>query len=418
MFTLAYDRSQRTRDVDGRLHVANCNISKANVCPYLGREIPNAVALGLDPERVYMLYRDPVELAKAAPTFVNVPLMIVHIPVNADDPKLELTVGTVGSDIRFEHPYLVAGAMSIWTAEGIALVESKAQAQLSSSYRYTPDMKPGLTPEGVAYDGVMRDIVGNHVALVEEGRAGPDVMVNDSIHSEFVMYKFPKLINVIKAALKPDTDMKAVDAALVAVANDGKPKATMVLRMASALTPFMSKPVELNTLASDAAIEKEMEGAADAEKDETADDEKDEDETADDESAEVEPGPKKGEVGAALDAALKSGKVVSAADAKAYADAAAIDATNRMTALHTAREDVKPIVGVVAMDSAEEVYRFALDHAKVEHKGVHASALRSLVQMHVKSVAKPARAATTTMAADTSASLGKALPGLARFGRA
>src|SRR6202012_2673760 len=30
------------------------------------------------------------------------------------------------------------------------------------------------------YDGVMRDIVGNHVALVEEGRAGPDVMVGDS----------------------------------------------------------------------------------------------------------------------------------------------------------------------------------------------------------------------------------------------
>ena len=46
---LAFDRaSVRTIDVDGRLHVAMSNISKATVNPYYGREIPNAAALGLD----------------------------------------------------------------------------------------------------------------------------------------------------------------------------------------------------------------------------------------------------------------------------------------------------------------------------------------------------------------------------------
>ena len=40
-----------------------------------------------------------------------------------------------------------------------------------------------MTPgdyEGDPYDGIMRDIVGNHVAKVKEGRAGPDVCVGDS----------------------------------------------------------------------------------------------------------------------------------------------------------------------------------------------------------------------------------------------
>jgi len=45
----------RRTDLDGHLHVENVNISKANVCPYYGSEIPGADALGLDPTRVYML---------------------------------------------------------------------------------------------------------------------------------------------------------------------------------------------------------------------------------------------------------------------------------------------------------------------------------------------------------------------------
>jgi hypothetical protein len=48
-------------------------------------------------------------------------------------------------------------------------------------------MTPG-TYGGIKYDGVMRDIVGNHVALVEEGRAGADVHVGDAA--------LPKMINL------------------------------------------------------------------------------------------------------------------------------------------------------------------------------------------------------------------------------
>lgn len=64
---LAFDRaSVRTYDQDGRLHVAITPISKANVCPYLGSEIPDWEELGLDAQRTYRLLRDPDELARAA----------------------------------------------------------------------------------------------------------------------------------------------------------------------------------------------------------------------------------------------------------------------------------------------------------------------------------------------------------------
>jgi hypothetical protein len=80
---LAFDKSVRITDQDGRLHVAITNISKANVCEYLGSEIPDAAALGLQPERKYRLYRDAAELEKAAPTFNNLPLLTRHVPVTA-----------------------------------------------------------------------------------------------------------------------------------------------------------------------------------------------------------------------------------------------------------------------------------------------------------------------------------------------
>jgi hypothetical protein len=85
---LAFDRaSVRKVDRFGRLHVEITNISKANVCPYYGREIPNSEALGLDPDRLYLLYRDPQELERSVPTWNNVPLLDQHLSTSAAEPQ-------------------------------------------------------------------------------------------------------------------------------------------------------------------------------------------------------------------------------------------------------------------------------------------------------------------------------------------
>ena len=175
---LALDRSSvRTFDDDGHLHVSTANISKATVNPYLGREIPGFKELGLDADKVYKLLRDPKELEKAASSFTGKPLLIKHTPVGADDHPHDKVVGAVGA-VKYEHPFLKA-PLHVWPGEAIDLIKNGKQSQLSAGYRYTPRMEPG-TYEGQHYDGRMTEISGNHLALVEEGRAGPQCVVGDS----------------------------------------------------------------------------------------------------------------------------------------------------------------------------------------------------------------------------------------------
>lgn len=178
---LAMDRapSARTKDpLNGWLHIRDCKISKANVCPYLGREIPGSEALGLDPTEVYMLYRDAAALEAAAKSFERVPLMLVHVGVTADKPNKDKIIGAV-SNIRWEAPYLVAD-LTVWDGEGIEAIESERLAELSPGYHYEPQMTSGVAPDGDRFDGRMLKIFANHLAIVDTGRTGPDVMVNDS----------------------------------------------------------------------------------------------------------------------------------------------------------------------------------------------------------------------------------------------
>ncbi len=196
---LAFDRaSVRTYDQEGRLHVAITHISKANVCPYRGDEIPGYEQLGLTAGRVYQLYRDPEELAKAAPTANNIQLLNDHVPVSVEAPQKKHVVGSTGTDARFEAPYL-DNSLVIWDADAIRGIEGGEQRELSCAYRYTPDMTPGEA-DGVHYDGVMRDIKFNHVALVAEGRAGSDVLVGDQKEQQN-MTKLSRKATVAKGAL-------------------------------------------------------------------------------------------------------------------------------------------------------------------------------------------------------------------------
>jgi 8-oxo-dGTP pyrophosphatase MutT (NUDIX family) len=182
---LAFDRdTSQGRNVDGfeRLHVKRAPITKAGINPYYGREIPKGNELGLDPGRVYRLLRHPDEIKKAASTFHNLPLLDRHVPHSADEHDGDITVGTVGSEAEYQHPYLF-NSLAVWSRDGRDHVDSKKQKELSSAYSYDADMTPG-TYEGEPYDGVMRNMVGNHVCLVKKGRAGSDVALDEALQPQ------------------------------------------------------------------------------------------------------------------------------------------------------------------------------------------------------------------------------------------
>lgn len=370
MSKLAFDRSVRSYDRDGRLRVQVSPITKATVNPYYGREIPDYTELGLDPNTVYYLFRDPLELERAVSTFTNLPLLIKHKPVSAEDHPKELVVGTTGSNAEWCDPYIHIDLV-VWDVVAIAGIESKEQAELSSSYHYEADMTPGEY-QGMRYDGVMRNIKGNHVALVDIGRAGHDVVVHDQ-------NPFIEGNSMSKEQKLAQAKAKAKQALQVKLASDAKPDDIDAI---------------IAQLAQDAAeaAESEPEKA----EDEDEDSEDSQNDTAEDEGDDDDKPTK-----AAMDAAIKLAE-----------NRATTKATQRIEALFQAREDVKPLVGKVALDSAEAVYKFALQQKGIETKGVHPSAYRTMVQMinnNPESKSKPAMDAQSVAAAHTK------FPHLSRF---
>ena len=176
---IALDASSARRfDENGFLHVAASHISKECVNPYYGSEIPGWEELGLDPERVYYGWRAGAELAAGAATFNGLPLLLDHHVDSAAAPQKEHRVGSLGTDAAFVAPYL-DNSLIITDATAIEAIESGRCRELSAAYMYEPLFRPGAF-QGEAYDFVMTNIRGNHVALVEEGRAGPDVVVADA----------------------------------------------------------------------------------------------------------------------------------------------------------------------------------------------------------------------------------------------
>lgn len=175
--------SVRSKDENGFLHVAITPISKATVNPYLGREIEGSAAHGFKPDSIYYGLRDPQELEKAADTFNGLPLLLEHHPTDAENLPKEWVVGSMGTDAVYEKPYL-KNSMTVTDAQAIGYIEDGTAKEISCSYRFTPDFTAGTYTEAdgseVHYDFIMRDIRGNHVALVPEGRAGHDVHVADS----------------------------------------------------------------------------------------------------------------------------------------------------------------------------------------------------------------------------------------------
>ena len=167
---IALDRASARRfDHDGHLHVASNVLSAAVVSPYFGSEIADFEQLGLKPDRIYQLLRDPAELAKATASFDGKPLLIRHQAISASDHVHEIVAGAVSNPTFDAATGQLKGDLSIWDGDAIRAVQDGSVAALSCGYFYRAEMSPG-THDGVRYDGVMRDIKANHVSLVPEGR--------------------------------------------------------------------------------------------------------------------------------------------------------------------------------------------------------------------------------------------------------
>lgn len=431
---IAFDRTARFLDQDGRLHVEACNFSKANVCPYYGREIPDWQAHALDPDKVYYLLRDPAELAAAIETANGIPLLDDHIIVSVDDPKQDRVVGAMGTHAVFSPPY-ARNNLVVWVQESIDRIMSGEQRQLSAAYRYVAVMTPG-TYEGLHFDGKMTSIAFNHVALVREGRAGPDVVVADHQPERLKMALSKKAIMVRGALTAVARPLMAADAKVdFSAALDGVTAKNFADRQAE-ISKAVQKAVKGKLI--EGADVKAFDAALDAMKDEDCGEDEDmdaEDAAPDDDEDDKKamdaaikaavaealkahkPAKSTPISAAAMDAAIKTAvdSAVKSADDRAtkMANDAVSAALAKRDALDAARAAVRPLIGEVALDSAEAVYKAALDHAGVDITGVDPSAFPALVKMATQNQGR--RIALDYAPTGGRADSDKLFPALSRF---
>lgn len=409
---LALDRSARRLDVDGRLHVDRSHISKAVVSPYYGQEIPGWEALGLQADKIYRLLRDPVELERGASTFARLPILSEHVHVKADDSRQDLIVGAIGSNITFADPYLDADT-TIWDAEAIAGIESGDITEFSCAYHYVPDMTPGEY-KGEPYDGRMTQIVGNHLALVEVGRAGADVVVadNNPFIKESAIMKMTKLGKALFLALSAASTVLAADSALPALVGSASKK------------DFKKADVRKKLLALDADLDPDqVDGVLDSILDIGEDPNPLEtpaavvEKSPADQARELLAGKVDDTIIAQIVALLEPpAPALDEGDDKMSKEdvATAMDGLRaQLREAEEAKRDVRDVVGdVIGMDSADAVYGFALDHMKVDREGVTGSkALRALFKV----AASHAGAVTTPKIAQDSDAMVTMFPNANRF---
>lgn len=214
---LALDRAEvsaRIADINGWFEVRGNPLSKVGVFPYLGSTLDGAP----DPTKIYNVYRPAEELADPAclASFRLLPWIDDHVMLGSEEngftpAERKGVQGVIGEDVYFEEPY-VRGNLKVFS-EAMARLIEHGKRQLSCGYRCVYDWTPGVW-QGIPYQVVQRQIRGNHLALVREGRMGPDVAVLDHTFTIDAMEKITMPDNPEKKDGEGGGEMAEIQAAL------------------------------------------------------------------------------------------------------------------------------------------------------------------------------------------------------------
>lgn len=199
--------SARVTDLNGWFEVRRNPISRAGVFPYSGGQLGLA---GEQRGQMFRVLRPPEELGSEATiaSFRLIPWVDEHQMLGPEAAKLMPAAaaedkgihGVIGENVEFEDGVLYANIKLFSNSLAQSLHDGKRE--LSAGYRCTYDLTPGVHPTFGQYDAVQRNIRGNHLASVDQGRMGPDVAVLDHM-----VFTFDS-----KEATMAEPEKKATDA--------------------------------------------------------------------------------------------------------------------------------------------------------------------------------------------------------------
>ena len=201
--------TNREFDENGFLFVKDNLILCDGIMEYYGYEFKNVIP-EVQEDKIYKFNISKEELKKCKDKWAMIPIREGHDWTTSENVKGE-QIGTIGENIQIKNidgkNYLLCN-LSFYDKKAIDEIVSGEKYELSTSYQN--DLVKSNNPE---YDFEVIDIVPNHLALVEKGRAGEKVRVanentisNDSFNNLSTNQKL-KMENEIKLVI----DDKEVD---------------------------------------------------------------------------------------------------------------------------------------------------------------------------------------------------------------
>ena len=169
--------TKQITDQNGFITINKNPISKSGVFDYLGSNISSE----LEPNKIYKVWRPEAELnnPETIESFKLVPWIPYHEMLGEDFTPAESVgvQGITGEEVVYENGTLFSKLKII--GEDLKQQIKAGLKELSCGFRCMWDLTPGITPEGDPYDVVQRQIRGNHLASVPQGRMGSEVAVMD-----------------------------------------------------------------------------------------------------------------------------------------------------------------------------------------------------------------------------------------------
>ena len=193
--------SQRYTDKSGFLVCPNSVITGDDVAKYFGKEIPNGGKLGLEPYKLYNVYR-PIDEIKDN-DFNGKFLLDQHLNDFGIDTTQKYNAHIIGTvyDCK-EIDNQIVGTVTFTDQKSIDKLD-EGKKYLSAGYFYEPILEKGMSANGMPYDVKMTNIKANHVAHVDNPRY-KDAVIGDSNIANIVDIAKAKaiadyvLINLIK----------------------------------------------------------------------------------------------------------------------------------------------------------------------------------------------------------------------------
>lgn len=179
---------------DGRLR-ADAHLTRTGVFEY--RDASGGVRREYRPDAEVF---SPTSLS----TFADVPVTDDHpaVMVNAQNAR-QYQVGQLSGAPRRDGQH-VAATLVVNDAATIAKMDA-GKVQISCGYEVDVVETPGVAPDGSRYDAIQTNMRGNHVALVDVGRAGPTACVRMDSARDMISQGASVNPDELKAALAAAT---------------------------------------------------------------------------------------------------------------------------------------------------------------------------------------------------------------------